>query len=99
LALAGCASQPTLGDPALLEFLQVSSTTHSQVVARLGAPLAEFELDRVAIYGLNRDRAGYLLGWPETSLPGGRLHLVIEFDEGGVLRRYAVLDVATELRP
>ncbi len=96
-ALTGCASPRMLGDPALLQFLQVSSTTRDQVVARLGAPLAAFEPDRVMIYGLDRDRAGYVLGWRETSLPGGRLHLVIEFDERAVLRRYAVVNVETGL--
>lgn len=61
--------------------------------------MSEFELDRVVIYGLDRDRAGYFLGWPETYLPGGRLHLVIEFDERAVLRRYDVVDVESDLPP
>jgi hypothetical protein len=99
LHLSGCASRPALGDPALIRFLDAAGTGRDEVVALLGSPISEFELDHIVIYGLGRDRAGYFVGWSDGALPGGQFHLVIEFNEQDVVRRYTVVDVEADVAP
>lgn len=97
--IAGCASQ-LVGDAALLQFLEPARTTRSEVISRLDEPYSEYRQDRVIIYLLDRDEGGYLIVPPDGRVGCCQryptLHLVLEFDEAGRLKRHALVDVGVE---
>ena len=102
LVLVGCATAPPLkGRADLLNFLSDGKTSREEVVLKLGQPSGTFERENILTYrlGFEPKNNGYFLvereptpsGWPTWVL--AQYSLVLVFDEAGVLRRHAVVEV------
>lgn len=102
LALAGCATAPSFESRAdLLDFLVDGQTTREEAVLKLGHPSGKFERENILTYrlGFEPKSKGYYIverkvqadGWPVWW--DVRYSLVLVFDDGGVLRRHALVEV------
>lgn len=101
-ALAGCATAPSFESRAdLLDFLVDGQTTREEVALKLGHSSGKFERENILTYRLGFDSKskGYYVverkvqadGWPVWW--DVRYSLVLVFDDGGVLRRHALVEV------
>jgi hypothetical protein len=99
--LAGCATAPVKGRADLLAFLVDGATTRETVLLQLGQPSGRFERERILTYRLGYDektgnhwlveREAGPSGW--AAWDRARYSLVLVFDERGVLRKHARVEV------
>ena len=90
--LVGCESPPVAKEE-LLAFLADGATARAQVHERLGEPSRRYEQSNLESYRVGRRELGWFVhpghdGWTEA-----RYSLVLEFDEQGLLKRHALVDV------
>jgi hypothetical protein len=96
LQLAACGTPAAVGDSHRLSFLQDGSTTREEVYLHLAEPSATFESGSILVYLLDEDAGGYILIQRNAAGWTGKFSLVLDFDEGGVLRRHSLIRVRTK---
>lgn len=97
--LSACASTPPIGKHDLLDFLQDGTTTKEEVFLHLAEPSATFEGGRILAYRLHEDEGGYTIKGAKGTYWSGKYSLVLSFDEGGILRRHALIRVQEGYAP
>lgn len=90
--IAGCASVP-LGKPDLLGFIRDGKTTREQTYLGLGEPTGSYEAGRILSFRLGKDEGGYFVVGKASGFAGVKTSLIMVFDEQGVLRRHALVQV------
>lgn len=102
LWVSACATDVPHGDPALLEFLHDGTTSREEVILRLGQPSSTFESERIVTYRVGgRKDEGYTISkqresrwetasdtWVDTNFS-----LVLVFNDAGILKRHALIQV------
>jgi hypothetical protein len=102
LSATSCVTSPnSKGEPELLNFLEDGKTTKQETLLKLGQPSGNFESETALTYrlGFNPNNQGYYImdrkvnpsGWPVWY--GVKFSLVLVFDETGVLRKHALVEV------
>ena len=89
--LAGCEPHPR-GSKDLLGFLAEGTTTKQAVEQKIGQPFV-WGGGRLWTYHIDEDSDGFYLRLKPPELDGTRYSLVLEFDQNGVLRRHALVDI------
>ncbi|MDN0084653.1 hypothetical protein QU487_18115 [Crenobacter sp. SG2305] len=93
LALAACAIQPT-GRKDLLDFLSDGVTRRDDALLKLGEPSAKYESSRILAFRLRKDETGYVLLALRNNWHGVQYSLILVFDDQGVLRQHALVEVS-----
>jgi hypothetical protein len=102
LWVSACATDVPHGDRALLEFLHDGTTSREEVILRLGQPSSTFESERIVTYRVGgRKDEGYTISkqresrWETASDTWVDTHfsLVLVFDDAGILKRHALIQV------
>ncbi len=92
--LLGCAEPPPTPQLARqsLGFLAAGKTTREQVVIKFGIPSYAFEKERILTYRMTwtKDRGLHAISY--DPFQRHRYHLVLVFDEAGVLKRWTLLE-------
>jgi hypothetical protein len=93
LVLTACATEP-VGRPDLLNFLNDGVTRREDVHLQLGEPSTMYEGSRILAYRLKKDGSGgYTLVGKRENWQGTLHSLILVFDEGGILKRHALVTV------
>lgn len=94
ILIVGCASQPPalLGQRDLLQFVEDGKTSRSDAVAKLGAPFANYEGERIMTWRLAKDEGGYIVTG-QRAQPGQPQNvpdyeLVLIFGPQGLLQQH-----------
>lgn len=90
--LGACATTP-LGRSDLLGFIRDGQTTREETYLHLGEPTAFYEGGRIMSFRLGEDGGGYFLLAKSPGFSGVRSSLILVFDESGVLKRHALVQV------
>jgi hypothetical protein len=92
--VSSCATTP-LGRGDLLDFIEDGKTSREETYLSLGEPSSIYEEERILCFRLGQDERGYFivgkgLGW---GWAGIKTSLIMVFDDQGVLRRHALVQV------
>jgi len=93
IALVTACAPPPLGRANLLGFIEDGNTTREQTLLSLGEPTASYEGERILCFRLGRDEGGDFIVGNATGFAGVKISLVMVFDEQGVLKRHAFVQV------
>ena len=105
--LAGCSAAFRQSSKTSLEFLEYGKTTKAMVLLKLGPPTGAFEGERILSYRLGKRKEGYFV---LEQIPGpfvlvgsnaelrGIFHLVLVFDEHGVLQKHSLIQISLPSR-
>ena len=102
LWVSACATNVPHGDRTLLDFLHDGRTSREEVILRLGQPSATFESEKIVTYRVgSRKDEGYTISrqresrWETASDTWVNTHfsLVLVFDDAGILKRHALVQV------
>ena len=92
LVLVGCANKPPLPDLKTVEqgslgFLVTGKTTREDVLLELGPAYRAYEDERILTYQLWHEEKNGLVAIPQNLYRAHQFHLVLVFDQRGVLKR------------
>lgn len=91
--LVTACTTPPLGRADLLGFIHDGRTSREETYLHLGEPSALYEGERIMSFRLGRDEGGYFVVGKATGFAGVTTSLIMVFDEKGVLRRHALVQV------
>lgn len=90
--LTSCATPPR-GRTDLLDFIQDGQTTREETYLHLGEPTGLYEAGKIMSFRLDQDEGGYFLVERSTGFSGVKTNLIMVFDERGVLKKHALVQV------